>query len=42
MIDNHILRLVLKPDGNFAVSHGTRIRFGVVWGLMVATAILKN
>jgi ubiquinone/menaquinone biosynthesis C-methylase UbiE len=32
----------LLEDANFAVSRATRIRFGVVWGLMVATAILKN
>jgi len=32
----------LLEDANFAVYRATRIRFGVVWGLMVATAILKN
>jgi ubiquinone/menaquinone biosynthesis C-methylase UbiE len=28
-------------DANFVVSRATKIRFGVVWGLMVATASLK-
>ncbi len=32
----------LLEDANFAVYRATRIRFGVVWGLMVTTAILKN
>ncbi|MBH8563283.1 class I SAM-dependent methyltransferase [Nostoc sp. CENA67] len=32
----------LLEDGNLAVSRTTRIRFGVVWGLMVATASLKE
>ncbi|BAY08804.1 class I SAM-dependent methyltransferase [Calothrix sp. NIES-2098] len=32
----------LLEDTNFAVSHATRIRFSIVWGLMVATAILKT
>lgn len=32
----------LLEDANFAVSRATRIRFGVVWGLMVATASLQE
>lgn len=32
----------LLEDANFAVCRATRIRFGVVWGLMVATACLKT
>ncbi|OUL34181.1 methyltransferase type 11 [Nostoc sp. T09] len=31
----------LLRDANFVLSHADRIRFGVVWGLMVATASLK-
>ncbi|MBD2597487.1 methyltransferase domain-containing protein [Nostoc spongiaeforme FACHB-130] len=31
----------LLEDANFAVYRATKIRFGVVWGLMVATASLK-
>ena len=31
----------LLKDANFAVCRATKIRFGVVWGLMVATAKLK-
>ncbi len=32
----------LLEDANFAVSRATRIRFGIVWGLMVAAASLKT
>ncbi|MEH2317706.1 class I SAM-dependent methyltransferase [Nostoc sp.] len=32
----------LLKDENFAVCSATKIRFGVVWGLMVATAKLKT
>jgi ubiquinone/menaquinone biosynthesis C-methylase UbiE len=32
----------LLEDANFVVCRATRIRFGVVWGLMVATACLKK
>ena len=32
----------LLQDANFAVCRATKIRFGVVWGLMVATAKLKT
>ncbi len=31
----------LLEEANFVVSRATKIRFGVVWGLMVATASLK-
>ncbi|WP_392536245.1 class I SAM-dependent methyltransferase [Nostoc sp. C117] len=32
----------LLKDANLAVSRATKIRFGLVWGLMVTTAILKT